>query len=58
MEVLLKTIERMDPEEAVEGIGAALKRLLPLVGEEARTRFIMNLVGETGDDKVSSLVHL
>ena len=34
------------------------KDLFPLLDEDARTRFVMNLVGDSGDDKVSSLVHL
>jgi hypothetical protein len=58
MDELLRMIERTDPERALSSISATLKKLLPLVDEKARTRFIMDLVGETGDDKVSSLVHL
>ena len=48
----------MEPEKALSEITASLKKLLPLVDEDARIRFIMNLTGESGDDKVSSLVHL
>ena len=51
-------LERMEPEKALSEITASLKKLLPLVDEDARIRFIMNLTGESGDDKVSSLVHL
>jgi hypothetical protein len=31
---------------------------LPLLGEEGRTRFIIDLIGESGKDKISSMVHL
>lgn len=58
MNDIIKIIDNMDPEEATVQIGAALKRLLPLLDEEARNRFVMDILGETEDDKVSSLVHL
>jgi len=51
-------LERMKPEKALSEITTSLKKLLPLVDEEARIQFIMNLTGESRDDKVSSLVHL
>ena len=48
----------MEPGEAVAEMGAALKRLFPILDEEDRTRFVMNLVGDSGGDKLSSMVHL
>ena len=51
-------LESMEPEKALSEITVSLRKLLPLVDEDARIRFIMNLTGESGDDKVSSLVHL
>ena len=48
----------LDPEVAADQAAKALKQLLPLLGEEARNRFIMNLIGESGEDKISSMVHL
>ena len=51
-------MENMAPEKALSEITASLKKLLPLVDEAAKIRFIMDLTGESGDDKVSSLVHL
>ena len=53
-----KTIDSLDPEVAARQAAVALKKLLPLLGEEGRTRFIMDLLGETGEDKISSMVHL
>ncbi len=53
-----KVIDRMEPGEAVAEMGEALKRLLPILDEEDRTRFVMNLVGDSGGDKLSSMVHL
>jgi hypothetical protein len=48
----------MDPEEALGEIAAALKTLFAGLDEETRTRFVLDLVGESEGDKVSSLVHL
>lgn len=48
----------MEPWEAVAQMGEALKRLLPILDEEDRIGFVMNLVGDSGGDKLSSMVHL
>lgn len=58
MNEIEKVFSRLDPEDAARQTATALKQLLPLLGEEGRASFIMNLVGETGQDKVSSMVHL
>jgi hypothetical protein len=58
MDEMLKITKRMDPEEALMEIGKALKALFGTLGEEARTRFLLDLTGESQGDKVSSLVHL
>jgi hypothetical protein len=51
-------LDSMDPEEALAALAAAAKKLLPLLGEEARLNFMLRLVGAAGGDKVGSLVHL
>lgn len=48
----------MDPEEAASQTAVALKQLMPLLGDEERAQFIMDIIGDTGRDKVSSMVHL
>ncbi len=58
MNEIEKVFSRLDPEDAANQTAIALRQLLPLLGEEGRTRFIMNLLGETGQDKISSMVHL
>jgi hypothetical protein len=58
MEELLNIIGGMDPETALAEIAKALGELFATLGEEARTRFLPDLVGESQGDKVSSLVHL
>lgn len=58
MEDMLKMVGCMDPEKALGEITKALKVLFATLGEEARSQFLWNLLGESRDDKVSSLVHL
>lgn len=51
-------VNSMNPDEAASAIALVMKNLFPLLDEEARLKFVMNLVGESGEDKVASLVHL
>ena len=55
---MLKMAGRMDPEEALAEISRVLKVLFSSLGEEARSQFLWDLMGESKGDKVSSLVHL
>ncbi len=55
---LQKVINSMAPEDAATSISKIMKKLLPLLNEEARLKFVMDLAGDSGDDKVASLVHL
>ena len=58
MEEMLQIVDRMDPEEALQGMAKVLNVLFSALGEEARSQFIWDLMGESKGDKVSSLVHL
>ena len=58
MEEMLKMVDRMDPAEALIEIAEVLKALFSSLGEEARSQFLWDLLGESRGDKVSSLVHL
>ncbi len=51
-------VNNMEPQEAASALFFVLKGLFPLLDEDARIRFVMNLIGDSGDDKVTSLVHL
>jgi hypothetical protein len=55
---LHQILDEMDPESAIKEIGLVVKKLLPLIEEKARLDFVMTLIGDTGQDKVASLVHL
>ena len=58
MNEFLTIVNRMDPEKALKEIGRALKSIFPVLSEESRGQFLLELVGESQEDKVSSLVHL
>jgi hypothetical protein len=58
MEEMLKMASSMDPAEALAEVGKILKVLFSALGEEARSQFLWDLMGESQGDKVSSLVHL
>jgi hypothetical protein len=55
---LQSLINDMEPQEAVSALSIIIKNLFPLLDEDVRIRFVMNLIGDSGDDKISSLVHL
>ncbi len=53
--------ERLDhlaPEKALKEVEGALKKILPLVTDEDRLNFVVNLIGGGSDDKTASMVHL
>lgn len=58
MDEILAMVNRMEPEQALAAVGKALKSIFPVLSEESRGRFLLDLVGESQEDKVSSLVHL
>jgi hypothetical protein len=58
MEELKHLINNMAPEEALNAISGVLKHLFSTVDEETRSEFLWELMGESGSDKVASLVHL
>jgi hypothetical protein len=51
-------VNNMAPQEAASALAAVLKDLFPLLNEDTRGKFVMDLIDDAGDDKVSSMVHL
>jgi hypothetical protein len=51
-------LEGMDPEQALAAVAGALKKIFPVLGDEARLRFLADLLGDAASDKVASMVHL
>ncbi len=55
---IAKTLERLAPAQALAEIAVILRKILPLLPEEERRDFVIDLIGGAGDDKVASMVHL
>ena len=51
-------VNNMEPQEAASALSFIIKDLFPLLDEDAQIGFVMNLMGDSGDDKVTGLVHL
>ncbi|MDW7773294.1 MAG: hypothetical protein SCH71_10430 [Desulfobulbaceae bacterium] len=57
-EDLHRIIAQMEPDTALSVLVNAIKGLLPQLDEQARLDMLLKLLGETGSDKVASLVDL
>jgi hypothetical protein len=55
---IAEIVDSMEPEKAAAELARVIKKLFPLLEEEARLNFVMNLMGESGEDKLASMVHL
>jgi hypothetical protein len=58
MDDLFEIISRMAPEEALSKITTVVERLMADLDDNARERFLVNLINQSEGDKVSSMVHL
>lgn len=55
---LQQVIDKLEPQEALKEMAAVTKKLFSLLEEKARLDFVVDLIGDAGSDKISSLVHL
>lgn len=53
-----KIFKNTDPEQAMAEIAEVVKQLFSHVSSEARMNFIYKLIGNAGDEKTASMVHL
>jgi hypothetical protein len=58
MDNLLQCIANLSSEEALAQISVVVERLMADLDDDARSRFLMNLVNRQDGDKVSGMVHL
>ena len=58
MDKLQQIINSMEPGEAVAALAPVLKEVLTHLDEDARVGFVTSLLGESGADKVASMVNL
>ncbi len=58
MEELHKIIAQLEPDKALAALAEAAKQILAHLDEQARVEFVVSMIGESGSDKVASLVDL
>ncbi|MBC8317100.1 MAG: hypothetical protein H8E41_04285 [Desulfobulbaceae bacterium] len=58
MNEIEKIIDQMEPEDALKAIAEVADKLLSHTSDEARLDFVVSLIGDTGADKISSMVNL
>lgn len=58
MDELYNIISHMEPEKALAEITKIIGSLFTDLDNDARERFLMNLIEQSEGDKVSSMVHL
>lgn len=58
MKDLEKILNSMEPAAALAALAPPLKNILVHLEEEARVKFVTDMINAPGEDKVSSLVHL
>lgn len=57
-EVLHRLVDSMSPSEALEQMAAEIRGLFLHLREDARINFLVGLMGDSSQNKESSLVHL
>jgi hypothetical protein len=57
-EALHRLVDSMSPSEALEEMAAEIRRLFLHLREDARINFLVGLMGDSSQNKESSLVHL
>ena len=57
-EKIQELVNTMEPQEAASALALVINDLFPLLDEDAQVRFVMDLIGDSSDDKITSLVHL
>ncbi len=58
MSDIQKIVDQMDPEKALDELSTITRKLFLVAGTEARNRFVANMVGRPGNDRVGSMAHL
>ena len=51
-------VNNMEHQEAASALAFVVKDIFPLLNEDSQIKFVMDLMGDSGDDKVSSMIHL
>ncbi len=58
MTEIQKIVDQMEPSKALDELTAVTRKLLSHLDEQARVQFVADLIGESGADKIASMVNL
>ncbi len=58
MKELVQILEKMDPKEAMTALAGVVATLFEHIDENAKLDFVVSLMGDSGNDKISSMVNL
>jgi predicted fused transcriptional regulator/phosphomethylpyrimidine kinase len=58
MKEIQQLLEQLEPAEALAKLIPAVKKNLAHLDEEARIRFVTDMIGDGGQDKIASMVNL
>ena len=58
MTEIQKIVDQMEPVQALDELTVAVRKLLSHLDEQARVQFVADLIGESGADKIGSMVNL
>ena len=58
MKDIQQLLESMEPAEALAKLTPAIKNILAHLDEEARVGFVKDMIGDSGADKIASMVNL
>ena len=58
MEPFEKVLEGKEPRQALATLAGVIKKLFPLVEQQDRLDFVMQLMSDGGNDKIAGMVNL
>jgi hypothetical protein len=58
MKDIQQILESMEPAVALAELAPALKNILAHLDDEDRVRFVTDMIGDSGEDKIASMVNL
>jgi hypothetical protein len=58
MKDIQEILDKMEPEEALEQIVPPIKKIISYLDDEAKVKFVTELMGGSDKDKITSMVNL
>lgn len=58
MKEIQQILDKMEPEEALHQLVPSIKKIISNLDDEAKVKFVTELMGGSDKDKISSMVNL